>query len=76
LAHGVGVRENWEAATEYFKKAADQGHLNAMYRLGMSYLEGKGVPHDQLQARKWLKTSADGGNPQARAALQNLSMSG
>jgi TPR repeat protein len=46
-----------EAAT-LFRKAAEQGDARAQYNLGSMYEYGHGMPHDYVQAHKWLNLAA------------------
>ncbi len=48
------------------------GLAEAQYRLGLMYLEGRGVPQDRAQARKWLERAARQGYPEAVARLKEL----
>ena len=43
------------AATEWFRKAAEQDYRVAQYGLGKCYVEGVGVPQDDAEATTWLK---------------------
>ena len=46
----------------WFRKAAEQGHADAQYQLGLSYANGEGVPEDDVQAYAWLNlASVQGG---------------
>ena len=42
-------------------KAAEQGHANAQYDLGLMYSEGNGVPQDNVEAYKWFTLAAGNG---------------
>ena len=44
-----------KSAFYYFKKAADEGNVEGMYRLGRSYLFGRGVSKDKYEASKWFE---------------------
>ncbi|MCY4672346.1 MAG: hypothetical protein OXD43_01025 [Bacteroidetes bacterium] len=37
--HGRGVPENYRLAAQWWKKAADQGHVHAEYELGIANLD-------------------------------------
>jgi TPR repeat protein len=39
--------------------AAEQGHAEAQYQLGLMYFRGKGVTRDYDQARKWTRKAAE-----------------
>lgn len=46
-------------AYEWFEKAAEQGHPEAQYKLGLCYGEGKGVPFNSNEKAKWLRLAAE-----------------
>ena len=47
---GLGVAPNYEAAAQWYQKAADKGYSRALFNLGTMYEQGHGVPQDQLKA--------------------------
>lgn len=62
-------------ATQWLFKAADNGHLYAMYLTGMVYLDGSdvsGVSRDPEKADFFLRRAADGGIKEAAEALQKF----
>ena len=59
---GYGVAENDAEAAKWYRKAADQGHADAQYNLGLMYAQGEGVPEDDVQAYKWWNLAAAQGN--------------
>jgi hypothetical protein len=64
-----GVKQDYERAAFWFRKAADQGIANARYNLGVLYHQGLGVKPDIKQAVAWYKTAADLGHPEAEYNL-------
>jgi hypothetical protein len=40
-------------AVKWYRLAAEQGDAGAQYRLGIMYLNGRGVPQDDVVAVKW-----------------------
>lgn len=58
-------------AREWLSKAAEQGHDEAQFRLGMIYKLGKGVEVDYVEACKWFSRSAGQGNKDAKSALKS-----
>ena len=44
------AKKDEKEAVEYFYKAANLGSMISMYKLGMCYLEGKGVAKDEQKA--------------------------
>jgi len=53
------------AAREY-RKAAEQGHADAQYILGVMYNFGKGVPENYTEAIKWYRKAAEQGHADAQ----------
>lgn len=41
---------DYEKAAEYYRKAAEKGHLDAQYNLGIMYETGEGVPQNNAEA--------------------------
>lgn len=58
---GRGVQTNVAAAKTWFERAANQGHIDAQTTLGLLLFEAG----DQANGLKWLKKSADQGEPRA-----------
>ena len=47
-----------QEAARWFRLAADQGQAEGQFMLGMAYRTGTGVPHDNIQAYKWISLAA------------------
>jgi hypothetical protein len=60
----------------WFAKAAANGNDNAQWKLGLGYIEGIGVPHDERKAAVWFKRAANHGDIRAQSALSDLYLSG
>jgi TPR repeat protein len=58
-------------AFEWFTQAANQGQVEAQYRLGIMYYDGtaKVVPKNRENAMVWLKKAADQGHAEAQYKL-------
>ena len=56
--NGFGVPQNYIAAADLYRRAAEQGDVFAQCRLGLSYDKGHGVPQDFILAYKWLDLAA------------------
>lgn len=56
--NGFGVSQNYIAAADLYRRAAEQGDAFAQSRLGLSYDKGHGVPQDFVLAYKWLDLAA------------------
>jgi TPR repeat protein len=61
-AEGWGVRKNSRRAFEWYLQAARDGHPEALYFVGVSYLYGEGVTKDEAEAFQWLRRSAAAGD--------------
>ena len=53
-------------AAKWFQIAADQGHAEAQYNLGLAYHNGIGVPRDYGQALRWYRLAASRGHGMAQ----------
>ena len=49
--------------------AADQGHANAQYNIGVMYDKGQGVAQDSSAAMNWYRMAADQGHALAQCNL-------
>ena len=70
--NGRGVEQSYERAFEYYEQAADLGHADAQFALGLLYATGQGVTKDELKAKEWWTASAAQGDEQAIKNLQIL----
>lgn len=57
-------------------EAQKNRNADASWNLGLSYLNGDGVPQDERRAAGLLKKAANLGNPRAQAALSDLYLRG
>ena len=51
------------------RKAAQQGHAKAQFRLGLMYRNGRGVPEDYSRAAQWFGKAAEKGHARAQLLL-------
>jgi TPR repeat protein len=72
LSFGNDVPSNSVEATQWFRKAANQGHAHAQNNLSGMYLTGDCAPKDVNQAEFWFRQVAES---QSLAAGQHLSES-
>jgi TPR repeat protein len=56
-------------AVAWYRHAAEQGHANAQFNLGVMYANGRGVPKDDTQAVAWFRHAADVGDADAQFNL-------
>ena len=52
-AEGNGVPRSYEAAKQWYEKAAELGNSTAMKNLGWMYKKGNGVPQSYEAAERW-----------------------
>ena len=82
--NGREVSKNEEKAIEWYQKAAEQGHEEALeclqsvtdranandqYNLGMMFYNGEGAPQDYKKAAEWFQKSAEQGYADAQCDL-------
>ena len=85
LAHKYGrfVRQDHAASLQWFRKAAEQGFVDAQFNLGRIYGPADGLyrrsraaPEDYGEAAKWLGKAAAQGHTPAQIKLAELYASG
>jgi len=59
-------------AAECFRRAAEQGHAEAQFNLGICYEDGDGVPWSYDEAVKWYSKAAEQGHEEAKTLLDIL----
>ena len=69
-AQGRGVDQDYPQAFIWFSKAAEQGHAEAQYNLGVMYVNGDHVVQDDVEAVKWFNKAAEQGYAEAQSALR------
>ena len=65
----AGVKKDYQQAAYWYRKAADQGQMDAQNNLGVLYYYGLGVTQDYSQAVYWYRKAADQGQIDAQAGL-------
>ena len=75
-AKGEGVPKNQEIATEYYRKAAEKGHMRAQFNLGVRYANGRGVDKNETKAAEWYRKAAEQGYVRAQFNLGVLYANG
>ena len=58
------------------QKAAEQGDATSQYNFGFLYYEGKSVPQDYAEVRKWWLKAAEHGHVKAQSGLGMLYLIG
>ena len=56
-------------AVRLYRLAADQGHADAQYNLGVMYANGQGVAQDDAEAVRLYRLAADQGDADAQYNL-------
>jgi TPR repeat protein len=64
-----GTPQNYQAAMEWYLKAAAQGHADAHSNIRSLYDQGLGVPQSDFQAVEWYQKAVDQGSPGAQLKL-------
>jgi TPR repeat protein/Flp pilus assembly protein TadD len=75
LARGIGVSPDDAQAAFWLRKAADRV-VSAQYWYGRLLIEGRGVARDVAGGRAWIARAAEGGLPDAQAALGEMMLNG
>ena len=57
-------------------RAADLGHIDAQFQLGIIFHKGQGVRQDFKEAFEWFERAADQGHPEARCSLALMYLKG
>ena len=68
-ACGSGVSQNWEKAVEWYRKAADLGHMLAQISLGNCLREGRGTIRDAVGSVRLYTLAAEQGFADAQCNL-------
>jgi uncharacterized protein len=56
-------------AIGWYRKAAERGHADAQYNLGLMYYDGQGTPLDPSEASRWFRKAAEQGLADAQFNL-------
>lgn len=62
FAEGLGKPSDPVAAAQWYRQAADNGHMLAQHNLGNVYASGTGVARDDTQAVYWWRLAAQQGD--------------
>ena len=68
--------EDYATALREWQPLAEQGDALAQYHVGQLYHKGRGVPQDDVQARKWCAKAAAQGQVKAQFSLGTLYFNG
>lgn len=70
--YGRGARQSYEEALNWYRRAAEYDHPDAIYSVGWMHAAGEGVDRDFAEAARWHRRAADIGHAGARAELGYL----
>jgi TPR repeat protein len=66
---GRGGAKDHETALSLFLRAAERGHVGAMFAVGAMYGGGHEVQADRVVAQRWFEAAAGRGHPRAQLML-------
>ncbi len=70
--YGFGVpKDDINVAYKWFAKAAEQGHVQAQYNIGISFITGRGISSDFDKYIEWMTKAAKQGHAEAQISLGN-----
>jgi DNA-binding NtrC family response regulator len=64
-----GLPHNYAEAVKWFRMAAERGHAQAQWHLGVCHADGLGVAQDEAEAVKWYLMAAEQGLAEAQNDL-------
>jgi len=67
-----GLKKDFDAAVQWYLKAADQGMPTAQLALGKMLMEGRGVVRDDAAALQWLSLAHVNGSKRAEDYVKQL----
>ncbi len=73
---GIGVRQDYGKAVEWYRKSADQGNVEGQYQLGRMYYSGYAVRQDYKKSLYWFRKAADQNGSYAQYRLGLMSQYG
>jgi TPR repeat protein len=72
-----GLAKDDEEAVKWYRKAAEQGEVEAQTYLGFMYEQGLGgLPQNRAEAVKWYRKAAEQGYTDAKNALKRFEKKG
>ena len=70
---GASLPKNEKEAVKWYRKAAEQGHADAMICLARHFMDGEGIEKSYEEAERWLlKVKQKGKEEEVKEALQDL----
>ena len=75
-AGGYGVRQDYAEAFRWYRKAAEQGDVQAQYNLGLMYYNGQGVRQNFHLSKEWFGKVCDSGDQSGCDKYHSLNQAG
>ena len=72
----VRINKDYVKAFGLYKRAAEQGNVDAQGNVGNMYFYGQGVRQDKFKAFEWYKKAAEQGSPGAQGMVGLLYLNG
>ena len=72
LAVRYDQASDYPTAVREYQKAAELGHVEAMYNLAVAYFQGDGVQQNYQKAQAWYQKAADMGHASAKYNLGSM----
>lgn len=69
---GLGIVTNLRRAAGFYRKAAEQNHLDAQLAMARLCLLGKGVQQDAAEAAEWYRRAAEQGHVESQFNLAEM----
>jgi hypothetical protein len=66
----LNANKHFSIILRWWTKAAEQGHINAQFMVGVFHQLGFSTPYDESEARKWFERAASKGHIQAQQWLK------
>lgn len=73
---GEVVEQDYMLAEYWYRKAADQGNMDAFLSLGHMYQLGRGLEKNRIRAIDWYRRAAELGSSEAQALLSEAYLKG
>jgi TPR repeat protein len=70
----AGERQDDQEAFKWFSKAAELGHAQSQYIVGLMYYFGEGIPKDESKGVQLIKQSAQNGFEEARKVIDEYKL--
>ena len=64
------MAQDYSAAIKWYRMAADQGHAQAQYNLGVMYYYGQGVSQNTSEALRWFHKAQVQGEAKAKQGIE------